>query len=190
MAKHKKRRGGQRPVETQEAPTSTAVTSAVVSSPSLAGGSARTQHRAHRGDQAEPPLLERRRQQTALAAVLKWTQRSKTKDLQTLLKGLPVQLRTQGLTLLVAHLAESFASEDSREARQSQRRSFGADILDALSTWLLDQDLLDLAEPPPRFDGGDLLAALVQAQTSTYLAAQEEALLFLEELKRMSVVLS
>ncbi len=88
-------------------------------------------------------------------------------------KGLPVQVRTQGLTVTLATLLR----EDTVQSRR---------LADVLGRWLLKDAphrSLDETGPEKWSPARRLLDACIKAERSAYLAAQVEALFVLEQLK-------
>lgn len=122
--------------------------------------------------------LQQQRMQRAYAAVKAWPEdEKKNKELTQRVKGLPVALRTQGLAVTLATLMKN------------QRA-----LSEALAQWLLVEcphrplDVPDARQQRISLDV-QLLDAAVRSSRPAYLAAQAEALAFLEHVKRFAEAL-
>ena len=89
-------------------------------------------------------------------------------------RGLPVQVRIQGLQVTVATLMRS----NTAEARE---------LADLLARWLLDRGPRRVFDPDRVPDASShaarLLGACVEADRASYLAARTEAIAFLDQVK-------
>ena len=117
--------------------------------------------------------LPRLRAKFAMERIGSWHDREFAKAAATRVKGVPVQIRAQGLTVALAVLI--------REGRES------AEIARILAEWLLDgAPVRPLVAKGGGRDANALLRASVEADRPSYLAAQRESLEFLDELKLLS----
>ena len=121
--------------------------------------------------------LARSRARFAYDQVAKWSG-PWAKEAVARVKGLPIQLRTQGLPVTLASLM------------QEENRASGR-LAELLADWLLAHAPYRLFDDPevPSVSARSLLQSSVQAQRSVYLAAQAEALAFLEQVKLFAVAL-
>ena len=118
--------------------------------------------------------LSRRR---AAFAYQKLVGASDMKELAQILKGLPIQVRNQGLSTALALLI----SRDDRIART---------VLELAVDWLTDDQcatkpVLDLQQGDP----GDLLRWCVEADNASYRAVQAEVLALLDQAKILAAAL-
>lgn len=108
---------------------------------------------------------------------------SASQELATLLKGLPVQLRQQGLTVLVADLLRRNSLDEMR-------------VLNVLAEWLMNDCPLQLVKERPEQSSSRralpqaLLKILIQEKTpGVYQALQAESAQLLEQSKRLAQAL-
>jgi hypothetical protein len=117
--------------------------------------------------------LARARTQFAYGNVAEW-KKDWRKDALARVKGLPIQVRTQGLPVTLANLM----GEDNTHSRH---------LADLIGRWLLEKafhkPLGEDSGPASRSPARRLLDACINAERSTYLAVQAEALAFLEQVK-------
>ncbi len=120
--------------------------------------------------------LSRHRVRYAYGKVADWKKRDAKlfRDLVTRAKSLPIQIRAQGLSVVVATLL--------REGGLASQQ-----LADAVAQWLLAEEDCPrtLKSTTGRSDGAALLEASVNADRTQYLAAQHEALELIEHLKRL-----
>jgi hypothetical protein len=117
--------------------------------------------------------LKRKRARFAYDRVMAWDASWREKAVQRI-KGLPVQVRTQGLSTALATLIH----QDNAESRA---------LADLLADWLLNDSPhkpLDVRTLQAR-DRDALLKLLVRADRASYLAAQCEAIGLLDEVKTL-----
>ncbi len=111
----------------------------------------------------------------AYQEVLDWSKISKPRDTARRAKGLPVQLRSQGLVVALATLMREGAA--------------AAPLARALAIWLLDQAPAWVGRTPGGSEPASpkvLLNACMSAGRAEYQAAETEALAFLEQIKLFS----
>jgi hypothetical protein len=116
--------------------------------------------------------LERRRARHAYDSLKNL---SDLKKVYTRVQGLPVEVRSHGLTVAVATLIK----EDRRESRW---------LADLLAIWLLEKSGLGDSRPG-RATSGNLLDQAATCDRAQYLALQAEALAYLEHVKRLASAL-
>lgn len=117
--------------------------------------------------------LPRLRARFVMDRIGAWSGRPWSKDAVTRVKSLPVQIRSQGLTVGIAVLL--------REGGAS------AEIVKILAEWLFTgAPVKPLGVPGGAKTGQALLRAAVDADRPSYLAAQREALGLLDELKLLA----
>ncbi|MGF1643893.1 MAG: type III-B CRISPR module-associated protein Cmr5 [Thiotrichales bacterium] len=123
--------------------------------------------------------LDRTRQQHAFKAVRRWAEgKSDLKDIVTELKGLPVQLRTQGLV-------HTWATQLKGE--QKKRASLAVDLLENITDWLCDKDNVAVAGViGAELDARGLLARAIEMDNFHYRIVQREALAYAGVLKLLS----
>ena len=117
--------------------------------------------------------IKRKRARFAYERVAAWDANCRDKAVQRV-KGLPVQVRTQGLGTALATLIH----QDNVESRA---------LADLLADWLLSVSPRKplKQEPAQSGDRHSLLAALVRADRASYMAAQIEAIGLLDEVKTL-----
>ena len=111
--------------------------------------------------------LWRARARFAFEAVENWG--SWKKDATQRVKGLPVQLRTQGLPVTIATLLR----EDKVNTRE---------LAHLIARWVMDE-APHKPLPKQKPQAKDLLEACIRADRASYMAAQTEALSLLEQVK-------
>lgn len=111
--------------------------------------------------------LERRRAKHAYEKLVDMAGRAKV---CTRVQGLPISMRSQGLTVAVATLLE----EDRPESRELAR---------LLASWVLSGVV---SAPVSNATGTQLLERAAACSRSEYLAMQAEALAYLEHVKRLA----
>lgn len=117
--------------------------------------------------------LENARVRFAYRQVLDWKGGPHWKDIAPMLKGLPVSLRTQGLTLTLAMLM--------RKSDAARRTA------EALSRWLLQESPIRLLEGAGTGSTPEsLLYSLIGAPRSVYLATQSQAEGLVKDLKLLA----
>lgn len=117
--------------------------------------------------------LPRMRAKFVMERIGGWNGQSWKSEAVTRVKSLPVQIRSQGLTVGIAVLL--------REGSAS------AEIAKILAEWLFGgAPVRPLGAPSGSKTGQALLRAAVDADRASYLAAQREALGLLDELKLLS----
>lgn len=120
----------------------------------------------------DKPTLQERRIRFAFDVVKGWSRNAFNDPVQRA-KGLPVQLRTQGLVVTLATLMDGGH----------------AHFADTIARWLLREapckPLAQWAEDQGS-SASRLLAACVRADRSAYLSAQAEALALVEHIKRFA----
>lgn len=100
---------------------------------------------------------------------------AKNKETLNMLKGLPVALRTQGLSIVCASLL---------------KRDDYKPVVNALAGWLEKSKLPFRENQQTQFnDGRALLAWTVKTDNTRYRAAQREALNYVEQLKLLTEAL-
>lgn len=120
-------------------------------------------------------LISRSRAAFALERIDGWTSFRWFKDATSILEGLPVQIRLQGLTAVVAQLAAK---------KSDAERS----IAEMIAEWLLRVSPHRPLSSPNGSNGliGDLLEASVRVSMPRYGAAQVEAIELTEIAKRLA----
>jgi hypothetical protein len=117
--------------------------------------------------------LARARAQFAYDDVTKWAQGWR-KEALARVKGLPIQTRTQGLTITLASLMR-------------EGKVHATHLADLMGQWLLQEaphsPLGELTSPSTWSPSRQLLDACMKAERSAYQAAQTEAMAFLEQVK-------
>lgn len=121
--------------------------------------------------------LERRRAAYAFREVAEWDHNWREEATQRA-KGLPVELRSQGLIVTIAKLLPRERREKPAEIR----------LADAVARWLLQDSPLKILPAPTIAGrpGEQLLAACRQADRTGYRRVQNEALAFLTLVKLFS----
>lgn len=100
---------------------------------------------------------------------------AKNKDMISMLKGLPVALRTQGLSIVCANLL---------------KRDDYKPVVNALAQWLEKSKLPFREDYQVRLNNGQaLLEWSVKTDNTRYRAAQREALNYVEQLKLLTEAL-
>jgi len=95
---------------------------------------------------------------------------------RTRVQGLPVAIRTQGLSVALATLLK-------------EKNSESAQLAELMGNWLLSSRARVVANSSENASGSKLLARTIEAKRAEYLALQTESLAYLEHVKRIASAL-
>jgi CRISPR-associated protein (Cas_Cmr5) len=126
-------------------------------------------------DEKDQDTLERRRAKDAYDYLKELRKGRNLKKLCTRVQGLPVAVRSEGLTVAVATLLK----EDRRESR---------DLADLIARWLLNGSGVVGSHPDP-VTARSLLDHAIDCSRAEYLVLQAEALAYLDHVKRLASAL-